>query len=456
MSDYLKSTNFATKDSLPSGNAGKIVKGTEIDNEFNAIADAVESKADLLNPVFSGLLTTDTLATVGAANIGGTLAVAGTFSAAGDAQFTGTGRMLFPKGTTAQRPASPTSGSVRYNTDLGYLENYNGTVWRAVGYVTPADVSDQANTSTGYFQVSKGTDVQRSFTPATGLVRYNTTQNIYEGYTDVGWIRFVVAPQGNYTITYLMVAGGGGGGCPAGTASSGNGGGGAGGMTEGTLAAIPTTTYTISIGAGGSGSSSTKGANSSISGIALVYGGGAGGGAGDVNGGSGGGGFGNGSGGGSPTVAGQGNAGGTGSAFWGSGAGGGGAGTAGNNGGSAGGAGGSGAVSTITGTAVTYAGGGGGDAPYTPDSPFGTGGAGGSGGGGAGGNGFNAGGSAGSPNSGGGGGALRNGSYNGGSGVVILSMPTASYTGNTTGLPIVSTVGSNTVLRYTNSGTYVA
>ena len=60
MSDYSKSTNFTSKDTLPTGNAGKIVKGTEIDTEFNAIADAVESKADLLNPTFSGLLTTDT------------------------------------------------------------------------------------------------------------------------------------------------------------------------------------------------------------------------------------------------------------------------------------------------------------------------------------------------------------------------------------------------------------
>ena len=35
MSNYTKTTNFATKDSLPSGNAAKIVRGTEIDTEFN-------------------------------------------------------------------------------------------------------------------------------------------------------------------------------------------------------------------------------------------------------------------------------------------------------------------------------------------------------------------------------------------------------------------------------------
>ena len=42
MSDYTKSTNFATKDNLSSGNPLKIVKGTEIDTEFNNIAITIE------------------------------------------------------------------------------------------------------------------------------------------------------------------------------------------------------------------------------------------------------------------------------------------------------------------------------------------------------------------------------------------------------------------------------
>lgn len=54
MANYVKATNFATKDTLPTGDANKIVKGTEIDNEFNAIAGAVSSKADLASPTFTG------------------------------------------------------------------------------------------------------------------------------------------------------------------------------------------------------------------------------------------------------------------------------------------------------------------------------------------------------------------------------------------------------------------
>jgi len=50
MSNYTKSTNFASKDSLPSGNASKIVKGTEINTEFDNIATAVATKADSTSP----------------------------------------------------------------------------------------------------------------------------------------------------------------------------------------------------------------------------------------------------------------------------------------------------------------------------------------------------------------------------------------------------------------------
>jgi hypothetical protein len=65
MTDYTKSTNFATKDALASGNALKIVKGTEIDTEFNNIATAISTKADLASPTFTGTptLPTGTIAT---------------------------------------------------------------------------------------------------------------------------------------------------------------------------------------------------------------------------------------------------------------------------------------------------------------------------------------------------------------------------------------------------------
>lgn len=60
MSNYVKATNFTAKDSLPSGNPSKIVKGAEIDTEFTAIASAVSSKADLNSPALTGTPTAPT------------------------------------------------------------------------------------------------------------------------------------------------------------------------------------------------------------------------------------------------------------------------------------------------------------------------------------------------------------------------------------------------------------
>jgi hypothetical protein len=62
VAQYVKSTNFATKDALLSGNPAKIIKGTEIDDEYNAIAVAVSTKADLVSPTFTGTPTAPTAA----------------------------------------------------------------------------------------------------------------------------------------------------------------------------------------------------------------------------------------------------------------------------------------------------------------------------------------------------------------------------------------------------------
>jgi hypothetical protein len=62
MTNYVKSTNFATKDNLASGDPLKIVKGTEINTEYDNIAIAVATKADVASPTFTGTVTIPTVA----------------------------------------------------------------------------------------------------------------------------------------------------------------------------------------------------------------------------------------------------------------------------------------------------------------------------------------------------------------------------------------------------------
>jgi len=258
-----------------------------------------------------------------------------------------------------------------------------------------------------------------------------------------------------YDAEYLVVAGGGGSGKPGDNRA---GGGGAGGLlTNYGGTAISFTggvTYTVTVGAGGAGGSTntgTQGANSVLSGSDITtitaIGGGGGGGQTPTTGGSGGGGSDAESG--AAGTVGQGNAGGNGTpGGTAAGGGGGGAGAVGGNSSSStGGAGGNGLANSITGSSVTYAGGGGGICEN------GTGGSGGSGGGGAG---DASNGGDGTANLGGGGGAGRTTSGDGGSGVVILRVATAKYSGTTTGSPTVTTDGSDTIIKFNASGSYTA
>jgi hypothetical protein len=265
------------------------------------------------------------------------------------------------------------------------------------------------------------------------------------------------------SVNYLIVAGGGGGGYRVG------GGGGAGGLLASTTSLSSGVTYTIQVGSGGSKGSpgvingqGGNGGDSYISGtgfttITAIGGGGGGsnettdgssrsggssGGRSDPRGGMGV----------AAATAGQGNKGGESEPGWGGQygtGGGGGAGAVGSNyNADGGGAGGVGLASDITGTSVYYAGGGGGGS-------FGTGGLGGNGGGG------NSTGVSATANAtdftGGGGGGSKNNGNNagaGGKGVVILSIPTANYSGTSTGSPTITTSGSNTILKFTGNGTY--
>ena len=400
-------------------------------------------------------------------NTSGALAVNGSYGTSGQV-LTSAGSAAVPTWTTVSSGLTvaddTTTNATRY---LTFTSATSGTITT----INTGSTELSWNPSLGIFNLGgatgalyppRGTTAQRPSSPANGAMRYNTTLNQYEVWNGYSWTALT---SQNYSASYLIIAGGGGGGNTAGTPSADNagGGGGAGGLLTGTTTLTTNTTYSFVVGAGGAGSTGTASGNGTNStGFSLSAIGGGGGGTYSTlagsNGGSGGGApgsplgspptYGNG-------TAGQGNRGGSGgntSGVGNAGGGGGGAGAVGGNGATnTAGAGGVGTASSITGSSITYAGGGGGGA-YTG----GTGGAGGAGGGG---NGAISGGTttSGTTNTGGGGGGIGGGTAgSGGSGVVILSVPTANYSGTTTGSPTVTTSGSNTIITFTASGSYTA
>ena len=66
MSNYTVTTNFGAKDSLPSGNAAKVIKGSEFTTEFTNIQTAVATKADTAGDTFTGAVTFDAAVTLNA------------------------------------------------------------------------------------------------------------------------------------------------------------------------------------------------------------------------------------------------------------------------------------------------------------------------------------------------------------------------------------------------------
>jgi len=70
MSNYTKLTDFASKDTLSSGDANKIIKGTEFETEFDNIATAIATKADTASPTFTGTVTIPALTFTGTLSTG--------------------------------------------------------------------------------------------------------------------------------------------------------------------------------------------------------------------------------------------------------------------------------------------------------------------------------------------------------------------------------------------------
>ena len=299
-------------------------------------------------------------------------------------------------GNTITFTSAPSSGTS--NIYVYYTSPITQVVQPSVGTIAKLQLDIANLNGTGALQLPTGTTAERP-TGVAGYIRANSTTGEPEWYDAVNaaWLPFRTGP--NYSVSYLVISGGGGGGSNIG------GGGGAGGYLASTANLTVGTLYSIVVGAGGAGNSSitapgVTGSNSSLGVVASSLGGGGG-------------------------------------------------------------------SSAGTGGTATSGGSGGGGSYFFTTPASGTSGQGfaggncfnnlgGAGGGGAGGN--TAAGIAATVNTGGGGGGGGNAAAggNGGSGVVILSVLTTKYSGITTGSPTITTSGSNTILQFNSSGSYVA
>jgi len=168
MTNYVKFTNFTVKDSLPTGDTNKVIRGAEFDTEFDAIATAIATKSNIASPTFTGTATFDGITATGTVNftggsvttnidggtidgvtIGGSTPGAGTFSSlvATTADINaGTVDNTVIGGST------PAAGSFSTaDIDGGTIDN------TVIGGTTPAAVSGTTGTFSGAVSGTTGT-----------------------------------------------------------------------------------------------------------------------------------------------------------------------------------------------------------------------------------------------------------------------------------------------------------
>jgi hypothetical protein len=112
--------------------------------------------------------------------------------------------VVIPTGSAAQRPDDPVFGMIRYNTDTGFCEFYNGTVWQNFG--TGGTVSYTVDNFTGtgaqtVFTMSIAESSEDQIIVFVGSI-YQDPQTAYtvDGSAD---ITFTSAPPNNMAIQVI-------------------------------------------------------------------------------------------------------------------------------------------------------------------------------------------------------------------------------------------------------------
>lgn len=181
MSNYVKATNFYTKDALSTGNPSKLIKGAEIDDEFNAISTAISSKADTTSPTFTGTPIAPT-ATAGnnTTQIATTAFVKGATDALGNMSTQNKSAVDITGGTIVGTFTGNLTGNVTGNVtgntsgSAGSCTGNSATVTNGV-YTTNFTGSNQSIATNGYQKLVGGLIMQWGFSTcpsSSGSVTY--------------------------------------------------------------------------------------------------------------------------------------------------------------------------------------------------------------------------------------------------------------------------------------------
>ena len=196
MANYTKIVDFDVKDSLPTGDPGKIIKGTEFEAEFDAISAAIATKADQAGPTFTGTTT------FGAVNVTGSFTSLGIDDNATSTAITIDSSQNIGIGATSPKTTldiiDGSAARIYLGTDAS---NYGGLVYsggvmnmRGFGSGTAAVVSADATNS------------KVTFTTAGVADRMTIDSSGNVGIGDSSRFGFLTNPGGNLQLTGGLIS----------------------------------------------------------------------------------------------------------------------------------------------------------------------------------------------------------------------------------------------------------
>ena len=195
--------------SLPAGNpvvSGTVIASTWANTTMNDLAAALTDSvaADGQTPMTGPLnmnsnkvtnLATGTISGDGinftqfnTPTFGGAVTCSTTLTVVGDTTMSGTGQLKIPNGTTGQRSATPVSGMIRFNSTLNSYEGYTSYTGATISTITFVTTTATLTTATAHGLNTGNTVFITGTTPAA-----------YSG-------TFVITVTGTTTFTYTMLS----------------------------------------------------------------------------------------------------------------------------------------------------------------------------------------------------------------------------------------------------------
>ena len=194
---------------LPASNpvvSGTVIASTWANNTMNDLASAMTDSvaADGQTPMTGPLnmnsnkvtnLATGTISGDGinftqfnTPTFGGAVVCSTTLTVVGDTTMSGTGQLKIPNGTTGQRSATPVSGMIRFNSTLNSYEGYTSYTGATISTITFVTTTATLTTATAHGLNTGNTVFITGTTPAA-----------YSG-------TFVITVTGTTTFTYTMLS----------------------------------------------------------------------------------------------------------------------------------------------------------------------------------------------------------------------------------------------------------